>query len=426
MKKYFYVIVLLLSLNLFFTSCGPHKSAHTNSDDEMVEPHATPVSVIQRNAKYFKTVGQLTSFQWAPDFYSQGHIKNPFFYDIFYYIPKSLSNQKDVPALIFNHGGGASTMDRDGSIRTVKLYTNDLVKIADQLGVIVVLPSANGLNWGSHTVGMLKDLLAVMRKELLVNSNRIGLSGHSMGGMGITRAYSSLADEFAFFMPVAAGMDFTNKTEDVIEAQINKVFNVPYVHIQGLRDHFTVFIDRCKEQLARTQNLEKKYQANSKFNLIFTYTDHNYNFAQYRDELKKAFANYSRDLYQKNLWGTVGTSQYISSVENNINFYRKWVNRYFWIQALEKDLAQPDSMNFLAKIINNQIQLVVTKKPTRFNQVRVYFTSKMVDFSKPVEFYVNGKLVRKVTPVKVLKAGSISTTDSNFIFENYADITVSN
>ncbi len=137
----------------------------------------------------FDTVGSVDSFQWAPERYA-----NDFKYDIFYYIPKNLDPNTKSGALIFTHGGGESTMDRAGSIHAVNLYMADLKRMADELGIIVVLPSANGLNWGGHTRGLMRDLGRLMRKELNIDVNRLGVSGHSMGGMGITRNYLWTAD----------------------------------------------------------------------------------------------------------------------------------------------------------------------------------------------------------------------------------------
>lgn len=37
-----------------------------------------------------------------------------------------------------------------------------------------------------------------------------------MGGMGITRSYQWLTDEFAFFMPVAAGMEVSHFKEEYL------------------------------------------------------------------------------------------------------------------------------------------------------------------------------------------------------------------
>ena len=213
---------------------------------------------IIKDKTHFDTLGAIDSFSWAPARY-----ENDFRYDVFYYIPASLQNKSQVGALIFNHGGGSSTMTREGSIRAVGLYINDLKRMADELGIVVVLPSANGLNWGGHTRGLLRDLGRMMRKELDIDVNRLGVSGHSMGGMGITRNYLWGADEFAFYLPMAAGMDVNHQTEQ----HLNKVFNIPYVHLQGLGDHFDIFITRCEEQKKRTRDLEIKYNELSKLDI---------------------------------------------------------------------------------------------------------------------------------------------------------------
>jgi hypothetical protein len=75
--------------------------------------------VIKPGAAHFNTIGLKSSFQWAPDNYSDATHPSNFTYDIFYYIPERLKNLENVNALIFNHGGGSSTLTRDGSIAVV-------------------------------------------------------------------------------------------------------------------------------------------------------------------------------------------------------------------------------------------------------------------------------------------------------------------
>ena len=206
--------------------------------------------VINQTATHFKTTGSIQSFQWAPERYN-----SDFRYDVVYYIPESLKEAQNVKTLIFMHGGGSSTMDRAGSLKTVMIYMSDMVRLANETQSIVVMPSANGLNWGGHTVGMIRDLNQLMRKELDVDHNNMGLGGHSMGGMGIGRSYQWLADEFSYFLPTAAGIDPRNQAE----VNTSKFFNTPYVHLQGLKDHFQTFVEWCQALTKNVADLETKY-----------------------------------------------------------------------------------------------------------------------------------------------------------------------
>jgi len=369
------------------------------------------VPTVIKNMSYFNTVGAVDSFSWAPARY-----KNDFRYDVFYYIPRTVQAKTNVPALIFTHGGGGSTMDRAGSINTVKMYMPDLKRMADELGIIVVLPSANGLNWGGHTRGLMRDLARLMRKDLKVDVNRIGVSGHSMGGMGITRNYLWTADEFAFYLPLAAGMDEKHQTE----YHLNTVFNVPYIHLQGLNDHFGVFITRCQEQLKRTQALETQYGLRSMLDIVFYNGSHNYDYLLFKQHLNKLIRNFPRDLYQKELWGTIHTVK-TTILDNNISYDYDSEARYFWIEATNTDLTTPERFDFHAKIDGNVISIDMPVMPKNSKGLRIYLHSKMVDLNHKVEITINGKLVATRAP----KAGvlrNMDVMDAGFKFEDVVDI----
>ena len=359
---------------------------------------------------HFTRIGAVGNFRWAPARY-----ETDFRYDIFYYIPKSVEKKSNVPALIFKHGGGASTMDRAGSIAAVNLYLRDLVRLADELGIIVVLPSANGLNWAGHTRGAIKDLAALMRTELDLDDNRIGLSGHSMGGMGITRTYSWLADEFSFFLPMAAGMDEKGQTEQYL----SKVFNVPYVHLQGLKDHFKEFVTRTKEQEKRTKALEEIYGVPSKFEAIFYNGNHNYNYALFKTSLQRLLKA-PRDLYQKELWGTFDITNR-KVVDNKITFHLNSEERYFWVELAELDDKVNDRLSFHAKIEGNTINIDMPVMPKSAKSLNVYLHSQMVDLTKEVEVVLNGKLVLTHKPtIGVLR--SMDARDPGFMFEDMLSV----
>ncbi len=368
---------------------------------------------IIKDQTYFNTIGSVASFSWAPERY-----QNEFRYDIFYYIPESIKEEKNVPALIFNHGGGSSTMNREGSIRAVNLYIKDLKRLADELKMIVVLPSANGLNWGGHTRGLVRDLARLVRKDLEVDVNRMGLSGHSMGGMGITRSYLWVADEFSFFLPMAAGMDVNHQTEE----HLNKVFNVPYIHLQGKADHFEIFITRCEEQLRRTKELELKYNQFSMFDMIFYEGSHNYNYELFKSKVNRMMGAFPRDLFQKELWGSLHTVKSVNT-ENGIAYDYDSEARYFWVEARETDLSVAERIDFHAKIEGQKIFIDLKEIPKQSRVLRLYLSSKMMDLSQTIEVYLNGSLMETRIPRQVTNLIS-DPHDPGFVFDDFIDIKI--
>jgi acetyl esterase/lipase len=394
--------------------------------------------VIKPGAPHFTQIGQKSSFQWVPENYVSAAHPSNFSYDIFYYIPKTLEKSSKVNALIFNHGGGDSTLDRDGSIKAVGLYIKDLMKLADELNCVVVLPSANGLNWGGHTVGLMTALSKLMREELDIDPQHLGLSGHSMGGMGITRAYWQLADQFAFFLPQADGMDLSYATDDVTEWQLNKVFNVAYTQLQGTHDAFDIFVTRNQDQLRRTQALEATYKIPSKLQMIFYNTTHNYKYGTFKYYLDDAFQTNTRELYQPELFGTFGVGADWRT-ENSITFPYHVPSRYFWVEAVQdtKNPGPVERVNFHAVATKwlvqapttanptppapeNTVKITFPVKPTHFTQIKIYLHSKMVDLTRPVDVFVNGTKVATRNPA--LSTTSLRSMDSSDPSYQYEDV----
>lgn len=361
-------------------------------------------------ASHFRTTGKIEAFQWAPERY-----QSAFRYDVLYYIPDSIKDLENVKTLIFMHGGGSSTVTREGSLSVATSYMkSDMVRLANDLKMVVVVPSASGLNWGGHTVGMIRDLNHLIRKELNVDHNNMGLSGHSMGGMGIGRSFSMLADEFAYFLPMAAGIDPVVQTEE----NLNKAFNVPYVHLQGLKDHFQVFVERCQEQTKRTQVLAEKYQTTSLLEIIYYNGGHNHDYNLMKTTIQRLQLN-PRNIYQKTLYGSLYYNNNYYT-ENNITFHQGSNDRYFWVEILEASGAKPERLDFRATILNNVIKIDFLQTPANIDAVRINLSKKLFSFEKQVELIVNGKLIGK----KMMKDQPFTNVaDRAFTFEDYIDIT---
>ena len=375
-----------------------------------------------KNSAHFKIIGRSDSFHYAPASYSDATHPNPFFYDVFYYIPERLRDQSQVKAIVFNHGGGPSTFTRASSIDMLTgHYLRDLVNVADQMGVIVVLPSANGLNWNLNTVTLMRDLAAIIRTELNVDANSIGLAGHSMGGMGITRSYSMLADQFSFFMPMSSGMDLSAMSEDQAEWHLNKVFNVPYFQIQGLRDPFHEFVTRGQDQETKTKALEVKYGATSKLKMLFMDSDHSPEYEAMKIYAAKLFRESPRNLYQSELWGTLVTEDEWKD-DNGTVYHLGSINRYFWVEARETDLTKSETINFHAKIESNEIRIDMPVMPVQTHKLRIYLSSKTLNLANPVTVYINQAKLATHQPNSTHGLEKFDLTDPKFIYDDFVDV----
>ncbi len=244
-----------------------------------------------------------------------------------------------------------------------------------------------------------------------------------MGGMGIVRYYSYLTDQFAFFMPMAAGMDLSKSTPEQAEWQVNKVFNVSYLHIQGLQDKFTEFVPRCKEQLALTESLEAKYGLKSKLKMLFMGADHDLPLEALKLYAAKNYREVSRNLYQKELWGTIRIND--EWVEDNKKLYHLGsVPRYFWVEAIDFDRSHPEDFNFHAKVSDNAVQIDFPQMPSYTRTLRVYLHSSMVNLNKPVSIFVNQVKVAVRNPSKPHRLRSFDSTDPAFKFDDFVDLAI--
>ena len=369
---------------------------------------------------HFKSIGKYDTFRWSPPTYTTG-----FEYDIFYYIPTSVIEHPEIKSksILFMHGGGDSTLTRAGAAEVVGRYKKDFIKIAEDQHLIVVFPSSSGLNWNGHTRVMLRELAKLMRAELPIDPDSIALIGHSMGGMGITRNAFFLGDQFAFIMPIAAGMDPSFMTD----INLLTLFNVPYHHIQGIHDSFAVFVDRAKMHEQKMKDLEVKLGKKSQFELTLTDTGHQYNLTQLSGFIGDQFTRSTRNLYQRDLYGSFYYANQINT-ENNIKYDFTSTPAYFWLEAKEFSTSENALRSaFEAHITGNQIWVDFTGAHN-VKTLRVYLSKKMITFWKPISIMVNGirKFHRFVITSNQKQAEVIATkSDQGFVFDQYVDIDVS-
>ncbi len=369
--------------------------------------------ILQKNPEttHFDKINQLGSFSWVPARYESADFK----YNIFYYIPKVVLLNPHPATLIFLHGGGNSTLTRAGSMASVHSYLPVLKDIADKLGVVIIAPSSNGLNWGSHTRGLIRELVTLVRTELNVDPNKIGVAGHSMGGMGITRNFNWTSDEVAFYLPISSGMNINLQSE----FHLNKAFNVSYTQLLGKYDDFVKFIDWGSEQLKRTKSLELKYKKNSMFKFIVFNGGHNLDPFQFSSQLRN-FLKINRNLYQKELWGSFHTLKE-KLTENNISYDYDSEARYFWMELTDIDLSNSEITNFYSKIEGQKILIFMPLVPRFSHGLKIYLHSSMINLNQEIKIIFNGIEVMRRDP-KIGNLRNMDSKDPGFNFEDVIEI----
>ena len=176
------------------------------------------------------------------------------------YVPTSYDSDKSSPLIVALHGLGSSP---SGIMR----YPG-LTRHAEQFGYLVVAPMGyNSRGWyGSRgpgggrrsdpeNLGELSEqdvmnVLRIIRQEFNVNSLRIYLMGHSMGGGGTWHLAMKYPDIWAALAPLAPASPRSRR--DLVKAR-----HIPVIVVQGDRDRL---VYATRRWVQRMKDLEMKHR----------------------------------------------------------------------------------------------------------------------------------------------------------------------
>lgn len=142
------------------------------------------------------------------------------------YVPANLGAKR--PLLISCHG-----MSQDAAYQKGMLQVEG---IADTAKFVTVFP--NGINnaWdisGDRDINLIKALIVRMAQQYDIDTDRVYLSGFSMGGMMTYHAMTKIADKIAAFAPISGypiyGMQYTSSRP------------IPIIHTHGTADDVCTF-----------------------------------------------------------------------------------------------------------------------------------------------------------------------------------------
>jgi predicted peptidase len=120
------------------------------------------------------------------------------------YVPQNRNPKKKLPVMLFLHGNGVNGTDNERHIRGI----NEIVyKYPQFFNFIIVFPQArpNTFWVGNMTDQALKALDQTVQ-EFNGDSNRLYLSGFSMGGYGTWSTAAVYPNKFAALIPIAGGI----------------------------------------------------------------------------------------------------------------------------------------------------------------------------------------------------------------------------
>ncbi len=128
-------------------------------------------------------------------------------YKYLLYLPKDYFNRKKQwPMILFLHGSG----ERGDNLETVKIHgVPKIIEGRDNFPFIVVSPQCpQGERWSNGwAIETLNALLDEIIKNYSIDTNRIYLTGLSMGGFGTWSLAEEYPERFAAIAPVCGGGD---------------------------------------------------------------------------------------------------------------------------------------------------------------------------------------------------------------------------
>jgi predicted peptidase len=144
-------------------------------------------------------------------------------YDMLVYVPRDVHSSLQLwPLIIFLHGSG----ERGGDPNKLKVHS--LPKVVDEqkdFPFIVVSPQcAEGERWNAEALNVMLDEVFA---QLPVDTNRVYLTGISMGGLGVWKFAIAHPERFAAIAPVCGW----GLLED-----IQKLKNTPVWVFHGAKD----------------------------------------------------------------------------------------------------------------------------------------------------------------------------------------------
>lgn len=362
----------------------------------------------------FAKVGTVEGLNYNPVSYKTKHY-------LYYYIPKSFKSDGTAPTMVLLHGGGSSTDTFESANEVALQYLEDFVPLSEKYGMPVVAPTSS-IGWNYPTSLFMRDLVKDLNAEMKIDSNRIFLFGHSMGGMGITREAGYMTDLFSGFMPTAAGMAVNYQTDRTLRTY----FNTRFTHINGTNDHFADFATRANEVKQKMVNFERLLGLKSGYTLTFHPGEHNYDLSYIENKLTTEILPNKRNLYQTRIFPVFGRLFVQGRTEATSPDVNYKYDSYFWLQAKKLvDAGKTFRMGAEAKCVDNKYEITLTEEAENVLTLRILVSSKMVDLSKPIVITVNGKVLHNQL-VKKDEAKSreivLSKNDPQFLFDTYVDV----
>jgi poly(3-hydroxybutyrate) depolymerase len=171
------------------------------------------------------------------------------------YVPKNYDKSRKYPLIVLLHGAGGDETN------FLESYGHMWPKLAEERGYI--LASVNGRGplsgYREETGGEqdVIDVLNLMKSHLSIDTSRVYLGGHSMGGGGTWRIGLKYSDRFAGLIPIAGS---STALVPGLEASLKSARKLPVMMVCGVKDAL-IPVAGCRAiaEKAKAFNLPVKY-----------------------------------------------------------------------------------------------------------------------------------------------------------------------
>ena len=127
--------------------------------------------------------------------------KNYIYMAYWLYVPKN--PPKNLPVVVFLHGGGEFGTDYNGKQKAIKYgIGNDIVHFGSVYDAIVIMPQSREVTWTDEMIKIAMEIINYVVDKYDADSNRISLAGFSNGCRGLNSMAKLYKGYFSAYVPI--------------------------------------------------------------------------------------------------------------------------------------------------------------------------------------------------------------------------------
>lgn len=205
--NHFVLFVISVFGLLILISCAnvTQQPTPTSVPPTDIPPTETPVITATPHPGLDEVTGQVIDLTVAGE--TESH-------DYLLYLPENYAAQEEWPLIIYLHGAGSR--GDDISMVNRESFMNSLGTLVDLPAIVVAPQTPTGQNWNTR-IPVLEEFLTAVTQQYPIDSNRIYLTGFSMGGFGSWAWGLENPDLFAAIAPMAGGYFTSNVPHNICD-----------------------------------------------------------------------------------------------------------------------------------------------------------------------------------------------------------------